>query len=106
MALSEWEYVSIFRNHGKEAGASLSHANSQIIATPIFPKLITDKLTACMSWFERNGVCPYCAIIESEHDSPRFIYENRNFIAFALGQAFIPSSSGFFQRSIDTHYFN
>jgi len=82
-ALSEWEYVSIFRNHRKEAGASLSHAHSQIIAIPMVPKLVTDELTACASWLERNGICPYCKIIESERDSPRFIFENHNFIAFA-----------------------
>ena len=81
--LSEtWEYVSIFRNHRKEAGASLSHAHSQIIATPMVPKSITDELTACRSWFERNGICPYCEIIRSERDSHRFIYENHNFTAF------------------------
>lgn len=83
LTLSEWEYVSIFRNHGKEAGASLSHAHSQIMATPMVPKLITDELTACKSLFKRNGVCPYCEIIRSERDSPRFIYENHSFIAFA-----------------------
>ena len=27
-SLSKWEYVSIFRNHKKEGGASLSHAHS------------------------------------------------------------------------------
>lgn len=88
--LSQWEYVSIFRNHRKEAGASLTHAHSQIIATPIVPKLITDELTACMSWFERNGICPYCRIIESERDSPRFIYENHDFIAFAPWASIYP----------------
>ena len=31
------KYVSIFRNYGQEAGASLSHAHSQIIATPMVP---------------------------------------------------------------------
>ena len=29
------KYVSIFRNHGQPAGASLSHAHSQVIATPL-----------------------------------------------------------------------
>ena len=33
-------YVSIFRNHGLEAGASLSHAHSQIIATPFIPGIL------------------------------------------------------------------
>jgi UDPglucose--hexose-1-phosphate uridylyltransferase len=31
------KYVSIFRNHGRSAGASLEHPHSQVIATPIDP---------------------------------------------------------------------
>lgn len=82
-SLSRWEYVSIFRNHGKEAGASLSHAHSQIIATPMVPKRILDELDACATLFKKNEVCPFCQIIETERDSPRFIYENQSFIAIA-----------------------
>ena len=37
------KYVSIFRNHGIEAGASLSHAHSQIIATPMIPTTIQEE---------------------------------------------------------------
>lgn len=81
--LSKWEYVCIFRNHGKEAGASLSHAHSQIIAAPLVPRLVSDELTTCRTQFQENNECPYCKIIESERHSPRFIYENPSFIAFA-----------------------
>jgi UDPglucose--hexose-1-phosphate uridylyltransferase len=82
-SLSRWEYVCIFRNHGKEAGASLSHAHSQIIATPMIPRLISDELNACKTQTTRNNECQYCRIIETERNSPRFIYENPSFIAFA-----------------------
>lgn len=82
-SLSRWEYVSIFRNHGKEAGASLSHAHSQIIATPMVPKLVSDELATCRSQWERKNVCSYCEIIKTERDSPRFIFENQSFTAFA-----------------------
>src|SRR3989304_1153159 len=37
-------YVQIFRNHGLEAGASLSHAHSQIIATPFVPTLVDKEI--------------------------------------------------------------
>lgn len=88
--LSRWEYVSIFRNHGKAAGASLSHAHSQIIATPMVPKRISDELVACMSRFQGKSVCPFCEIIRLERESPRLIYENENFIAFAPWASFHP----------------
>jgi len=82
-SLDKWEYVSIFRNHRKEAGASLSHAHSQIIATPMIPKTISDELIAVERKYQQTGVCPYCEIIELERNGPRHIYENQNFIAFA-----------------------
>ncbi len=82
-ALAQWGYVCIFRNHKREAGASLSHAHSQIIATPTVPSLISKELTASMASSERSERCPYCQIIKSERESPRFIYENSRFIAFA-----------------------
>ncbi len=81
-SLSKWEYVSIFRNHRKEAGASLSHAHSQIIATPMVPKMISDELVAVKTKYQQIGACPYCKIIELERNGPRHIYENKNFIAF------------------------
>jgi UDPglucose--hexose-1-phosphate uridylyltransferase len=82
-ALSEWDYVSIFRNHKREAGASLSHAHSQILAAPMVPQLIADEVSAHMRWFEKKDMCRTCEIIESERDSPRLIFENNSFIAIA-----------------------
>src|SRR5512137_1915835 len=38
------KHVSIFRNHGVEAGASLSHAHSLIIASPMIPSTIHEEL--------------------------------------------------------------
>ena len=77
------KYVSVFRNHGKEAGASLSHAHSQIIATPMVPKLISDEIGASDRFHKENGKCAFCEIIKKESRSPRLIYKNSNFIAFA-----------------------
>lgn len=77
------KYVSIFRNHGVEAGASLSHAHSQIIAMPLFPRIIKEELEASRRFWEERGRCIFCEIIDKESKSPRFIAENGDFIAFA-----------------------
>ena len=45
------KYVSIFRNHGQQAGASLSHAHSQVIATPIVPTLIQEEMEASKAFY-------------------------------------------------------
>ncbi|MEM3597045.1 MAG: DUF4921 family protein [Candidatus Bathyarchaeia archaeon] len=77
------KYVSIFRNHGLEAGASLSHAHSQIIATPSIPKILSEELAASRRFHQRNGKCVFCHVLEEETDGPRFIFENGSFAVFA-----------------------
>jgi UDPglucose--hexose-1-phosphate uridylyltransferase len=76
-------YVSVFRNHGLEAGASLSHAHSQIIATPFVPRLVREEVEASRRFWKRNGKCLLCDILEREEKSPRFIWKNDSFSAFA-----------------------
>jgi len=76
-------YVSIFRNHGFEAGASLSHAHTQLIATPIMPKIVEEELEASKELFKINEMCTFCEIIEREEQSRRFIWKNERFVVFA-----------------------
>ncbi|MEM3591921.1 MAG: DUF4921 family protein [Candidatus Bathyarchaeia archaeon] len=77
------KYVSIFRNHGVSAGASLSHAHSQIIATPILPKILEEERSASERHYAEKGHCVFCKIIEVEAKSERFIWENADFLVFA-----------------------
>lgn len=77
------KYVSIFRNHGLNAGASLSHAHSQIIATPTMPTIPSEELKASKKFYEVHKTCVFCDILEKEKNGPRFIWENKSFIAFA-----------------------
>lgn len=71
-------YVSVFKNHGKEAGTSLLHSHSQIIAYNKLPENIKEKLSA----IDKFDHCPYCDIINVEKQSFRRCFENNNFIAF------------------------
>lgn len=77
------KYVSIFRNHGLEAGASLSHAHSQIIATPSIPRILEEELAASRKFHKKRGICIFCHILKEETHGPRFIFENGHFVAFA-----------------------
>ena len=40
------EYVSIFKNRGKKAGASLAHSHTQLIALPLIPQIIKEEMTS------------------------------------------------------------
>ena len=73
------KYVSIFKNWGREAGASLSHSHSQLITLPILPPLIKRELDAISS----ASRCPFCNIVAKEKQSCRLIDENENWILIA-----------------------
>lgn len=77
------KYLQIFRNHGLEAGASLSHAHSQIIATPFVPKIVTDEMAASKAYWNQNKRCVFCDLIKKEAKTLRFIADNVHFTAFA-----------------------
>lgn len=77
------KHVTIFRNHGREAGASLSHAHSQLIATPFIPRILEEELTASKRFWTQNHECLLCDVLKKEKAGPRFIWENSSFVVFA-----------------------
>lgn len=77
------KHVSIFRNHGREAGASLSHAHTQLIATPFIPALPKRELEASKNYWTKNHKCPFCDVLNKEMKNSRLIWENNSFVVFA-----------------------
>jgi UDPglucose--hexose-1-phosphate uridylyltransferase len=77
------KYVQIFRNYGLEAGASLSHAHSQIIATPFVPSIVSEEMASSKSYFIQNGTCVFCDLIKKETDTQRQIMDSEHFFVFA-----------------------
>lgn len=71
-------YVSLFKNSGKEAGASITHLHSQLLALPFCPPPLARELEA----IRKKEKCPYCAIFDSERASPRTVLGNSEWIAF------------------------
>jgi UDPglucose--hexose-1-phosphate uridylyltransferase len=80
------KYVSIFKNWGKEAGASLSHSHSQLVTLPILPPLIKRELDA----IRRASRCPFCNIVEQEKKSCRLVSENEDWILIAPFYSQVP----------------
>jgi UDPglucose--hexose-1-phosphate uridylyltransferase len=76
-------YISIFRNFGIDAGASLSHPHSQIIATPMVPPVLQTEYDASRAYHQEHGSCVFCDIIKRERNSPRWIAETKDFVVFA-----------------------
>lgn len=75
-------YILIFKNHGGRAGATLTHAHSQIFATSFLPPHVVDKLTRAQEYRIQSGLCYYCHLIKKEIKSPRKIYSDKFIAAF------------------------
>ena len=85
-------YISIFHNHGREAGASVSHPHSQIITTPLIDEDLGRALLNSEKYFREKKTCVYCQMNEWEKESKsRIVFENEDFLAvcpFASKAAF------------------
>ena len=77
------QYVSIFHNHGVEAGATLFHPHSQLIATSIVPADIQRSISGSYNYYRFNKRCAHCDIILWEKkEKLRILFENKEYIAF------------------------
>ena len=75
-------YISIFHNHGREAGASVSHPHSQLVAMPVIDPDVWRSLNGSADYWQKNKRCVHCVMIEWEKESAeRVIFENEEFIA-------------------------
>ncbi|MEW6735044.1 MAG: DUF4931 domain-containing protein [Acidobacteriota bacterium] len=101
-------YVLIFKNHGKDAGASLSHPHEQIIATTIIPNLLKAKLEFARSHFVNGEGCIWCrqldqlylyeatiwnpdgSVFLQTRRGDRIVSENSHFVAFIPFAARMP----------------
>jgi UDPglucose--hexose-1-phosphate uridylyltransferase len=77
-------YVMIFKNKGREAGASVAHAHSQLIATPIIPTVVVRELNSAREHFNRNERCLFCDMLRQElRLGERICIETDRFLALA-----------------------
>jgi UDPglucose--hexose-1-phosphate uridylyltransferase len=75
------EYILIFKNKGGDAGASLEHTHSQLIALPIIPKRVTEELNGAKEHFKSKKRCIFCDIIRQElAEGTRVVAENQEFV--------------------------
>jgi len=59
-------HVLIFKNHGDQAGATLEHTHTQLIATPITPKNIQEELEGARRYWELKERCVFCDMVQQE----------------------------------------
>lgn len=78
------DYILIIHNHGREAGASVSHPHSQILAVPFIPSDIRRSLWGSKRYYEECGRCVHCDILAWElKEKSRIIFENETMVVLA-----------------------
>jgi UDPglucose--hexose-1-phosphate uridylyltransferase len=78
---SRIKYVLVFKNEGDDAGASLEHTHSQLIALPIIPHLVDEEIALAKQYHSYKERCIF--IRQESEDKKRIISENDDFIAMA-----------------------
>ncbi len=79
-----FKYINVFKNHGSNAGATISHPHSQIIALPVIPGRIAERLAAARRHHETKDRCFFCDIIYHEkRQKKRVLMENSEFIVMS-----------------------
>lgn len=70
-------YISIFKNKGPAAGASLAHPHSQIIATPVTSPDIQRSLDGSLKFWKSHKSCVHCTTMAWDlKEKERIVFEN------------------------------
>lgn len=77
------QYVFAYKNYGEAAGSRpIGHSRSQIIATPINPLRVKEKLCGAKQYFDYRDRCLYCDMVRQNLEDPsRLVRETEHFIA-------------------------
>lgn len=78
-------HVTIFKNHGADAGASLQHPHSQLIATPVIPSQVRHRLHEALAYYDDHGRCIFCHMVQREmEERTRIVQESEHFVAMEM----------------------
>ncbi len=75
-------YVLIFKNQGSQAGASMRHPHSQILASALIPAELQEEIKTLKDYRKKYKKCAYCEILKKEAKSSRLVYRDKYFTVF------------------------
>jgi len=78
-------HITMFKNHGRDAGTSLEHPHSQLIATPVISHQIRERIHQALSHYDEYGECIFCQMVSEElQDGVRIVMTTEHFVALEL----------------------
>ena len=73
--------VLIFNNRGGRAGASITHAHSQIVALKGFPGILEKEKAAALKYYNEHARCYWCDLVAREISAgTKVVYESPHFV--------------------------
>jgi UDPglucose--hexose-1-phosphate uridylyltransferase len=108
-----WRHVLVYKNEGREAGATLDHVHSQLIALPEIPETVVNEIASARRHYESSGRCLFCKILEHETtEGKRTVDASERFSAlcpyaprFPYETWIVPKThSAFFERCTEQEY--
>ncbi len=72
------KYVLVFKNFGPEAGASMAHTHSQIIALPVVPQNLQDEVNNSRAYYDKHHQCIFCTLINEALTFETTIYDRES----------------------------
>jgi len=100
------KYVCLFRNYGPEAGASIYHPHSQVIALPVVPSAVRREIEVARRYNRERGGCLYCDLVELEVGSPRLVYADEHYVAVAPWASLSPYEVWMIPRRHEPNFIN
>lgn len=78
-----YQYVLAYKNYGPSAGSrKIGHTRSHIVASPVLPLRVKEKLLGAQSYYNKTQTCIYCDLLHQELQAKeRIVYESQHFIA-------------------------
>jgi UDPglucose--hexose-1-phosphate uridylyltransferase len=94
-----FQHIYIFKNVGPSAGASLSHAHSQLVAMPLVPAFVEGKLSRAREHYLAKQRSLFSDIIHTERaDGSRMVAENDGYVLFCPFASRFPFEMAIFPK--------
>jgi UDPglucose--hexose-1-phosphate uridylyltransferase len=75
--------ISLFKNHGERAGASLPHPHTQILAMPVVSAAVRLRYSLAHQYHMAHQCCLACDLLGAElTDGRRVVYANTFYVAY------------------------
>jgi len=102
---ARFKYVSIFKNHGANAGQEFAHPTSLLTATTFVPRRVLYELRAGRDYFKSKERCVFCDIISQElQQNLRVIEVRDDFIALCPYDPRVPYEAWILPRTHEASF--